>query len=155
MPAIHKQKSYFKFTFTDSNKTTCHGGQVLSDLGLHHPPCLELIANQMFYPIATLAYNILVALRVMELPDEAQGWRIQSMVRHLLTVPVVISRHARYRRARVCVPAGWLGWWRLYFARWVPSRGVGRPMFELVDSFSSVPPVRQDLGYGSEVVESV
>ena len=44
-------------------------------------------------------------------------------------------------------------WWRLYLARWVPSRGVGRPMFELVDSFSSVPPVRRDLGYGSEAVE--
>ena len=76
--------------------------QLLSDLDLQYPPCLELIANQMFYAIATLAYNILVALRVMELPDEAQGWRIQSMVRHLLTVPVVISRHARYRRAKVC-----------------------------------------------------
>lgn len=109
--------------------------EVLSDLDLHHPPCLELIANQAFYAIAVLAYNVLVALRVMELPDDAQGWRVRTMVRNLLTVPVVVSRHARYRRARVCVPAGWMRWWRLYFERWVPKRGVGRPMFELVDSF--------------------
>jgi len=111
--------------------------EVLSDLDLHHPPCLELLANQVFYAIATLAYNILVALRVLELPDDAQGWRVRTIVRNLLTVPVVVSRHARYLRARVCVPAGWLRWWRLYFARWVPKRGIGRPMFELVDSLSS------------------
>ena len=111
--------------------------EVLSDWDLHHPPCLELLANQVFYAIATLAYNVLVALRVLELPDEAQGWRVRTIVRNLLTVPVVVSRHARYLRARVCVPAGWLRWWRLYFARWVPKRGIGRPMFERVDSLSS------------------
>jgi len=31
-----------------------------SPLDLHHPPCAELIANQMFYAIGMLAYNVLV-----------------------------------------------------------------------------------------------
>ena len=70
----------------------------------------------------------------MELPDDAQGWRIRTIIRHLLTVPVTISRHARYQRARICVPAGWLRWWRLYFQRWVPKRRIGRPVFEAVDT---------------------
>lgn len=110
--------------------------QVLSDLDLHHPPCLELIANQAFYTIATLAYNILAALRVLELPDEAQGWRVRTIIRHLLTVPVTVSRHARYTRAKICVPAGWMKWWRLYFQNWVPKRKAGRPSPEEVDSLT-------------------
>jgi hypothetical protein len=83
---------------------------LLSDLDLHHPPCLELVANQAFYAIAVLACNLLTALRLMELPDDAQGWRIRTIIQHRLTVPVTISRHARYQRARLCVPAGWLHW---------------------------------------------
>ena len=110
---------------------------LLSDLDLHHPPCLELIANQAFYAIAALAYNILTALRVVELPDDTQGWRVRTLIRHLLTVPVTVSRHARYYRAKICVPAGWLRWWRLYFDRWVPKRAVGRPVLEEVDSAPS------------------
>lgn len=108
--------------------------QTLSDLDLHHPPCLDLIANQAFYALATLAYNILTALRVMELPEEAQGWRVRSIIRHLLTVPVTVSTHARYERAKICIPAGWMKWWRLYFDRWVPKRKAGRPAVEEVDS---------------------
>jgi len=108
--------------------------QVLSDLDLHHPPCLDLIANQAFYAIATLAYNILTTLKILDLPDEAQGWRARSIIRHLLTVPVTVSRHARYAVARVCVPAGWLRWWRLFVERWVPKRKAGHPVMELVDS---------------------
>lgn len=36
---------------------------VLSDLDLHHPPCQDLQANRMFYALATLAYNALMALK--------------------------------------------------------------------------------------------
>ena len=30
----------------------------------HHPPCSDLIANQAFYAIAMLAYNLLISLKV-------------------------------------------------------------------------------------------
>jgi DDE family transposase len=108
--------------------------EVLSGLDLHHPPCSALIANQAFYAIAMLAYNILISLKVLDLPDEAQSWRIQSIIRHLLTVPVTVSRHARYEVAQICVPAGWLRWWRLFVGQWLPKRKPGRPMVQLVDS---------------------
>ena len=108
--------------------------EVLSGLDLHHPPCSGLIANQAFYAIAALAYNVLITLKMLEMPDEAQTWRIQTTIRHLLTVPVTISTHARYEVARICIPTGWLRWWRLFVDRWVPKRKTGRPAVEIVDS---------------------
>jgi hypothetical protein len=108
--------------------------EVLTGLDLHHPPCLGLIANQAYYAIAMLAYNILISLKVLDLPDEAQSWRIQTIIRHLLTVPVSVSRHARYEVAHICIPAGWLRWWRLFLGQWVPKRKAGRPVLEVVDT---------------------
>jgi hypothetical protein len=108
--------------------------EVLSGLDLHRPPCSSLIANQAFYAIAALAYNVLVALKMLDMPDEAQNWRIRTTIRHLLTVPVTFSAHARYEVARICVPAGWMRWWRLFVDQWVPKRKSGRPVAETVDS---------------------
>ena len=107
--------------------------EVLSGLDLHHPPCESLIANQAFYAIAMLAYNILITLKILDLPDDAQSWRIRTLIRYLLTVPVTVSTHARYEMARICVPAGWLRWWRLFVDQWVPKRKPGRPALEMVD----------------------
>ena len=108
--------------------------EVLTGLDLHHPPCKDLIANQAFYAIAMLAYNLLISLKILDLPDDAQSWRIRSIIRYLLTVPVSVSTHARYEVARICIPAGWLRWWRLYVDRWVPKRKPGRPATQTVDS---------------------
>jgi hypothetical protein len=80
--------------------------EVLSGLDLRHPPFKELIAKQAFYAIATLAYNVLISLKMLDLPDDAQGWRIQTIIRYLLTVPVSVSTHARYDVARLCIPGG-------------------------------------------------
>jgi len=107
--------------------------EVLSGLDLHHPPCASLVANQAYYAIAMLAYNPLVTLKLLDLPDAALGWRVQTLIRQLLTVPVSVSAHARYRVARICIPAGWLRWWRLFVDRWVPKRQPGRPAREVED----------------------
>jgi hypothetical protein len=107
---------------------------VLSGLDLHHPPCMDLTANQAFYAIGMLAHNILISLRVLDLPDEAQAWRIKTIIRHLLTVPVSVSSHARYTVAHICVPSGWMRWWRLFLDKWQPKRKSGRPLLEVVDS---------------------
>ena len=101
--------------------------EVLSDLDLHHPPCQELIANQAFYAITMLAYNLLIGLKLLEMPDEDQAMRVRSIIRYLLTVPVTVSRHARYVTATICVAAGWMKWWRVFLERWMPKRKPGRP----------------------------
>ncbi len=98
---------------------------LLSDLDLHHPPCEKLVANQMFYALGLLAYNVLIALRVLDLPQDAQGWRPRSIIRNLLTVPVKVGMHARYRRATICIPAGWMRWWRLFLQDHGPKRTHG------------------------------
>jgi hypothetical protein len=108
--------------------------EVLSGLDLHHPPCQELIANQAYYALAMLAYNVLLSLKVLDLPDDAQGSRIQTLIRFVLTLPVSLSTHARYDVARICIPAGWLRWWRLFVDQWLPKRKPGRPVDEAVDS---------------------
>jgi hypothetical protein len=99
--------------------------EVLSDLDLHHPPCLSLVANRAFYALATLAYNILTALKVLELDEEQQPWRVRTIIRHLLTVPATLVCHANRRKLRICLPAGMLRWWRLFLARFVPRRKRG------------------------------
>ena len=81
-----------------------------------------------------LAHNVLISLRVLDLPDEAQGWQVRTIIRHLLTVPATVSTHARYTVAHICVPAGWMRWWRLFLDNWIPKRKAGRPAEEIVDT---------------------
>lgn len=107
---------------------------LLSGLDLHHPPCKELVANQAFYAIAILAHNILITFKLLELPDEQQSWRVPTIIRHLLTVPVTLSTHARYVIAHICVPTGWMRWWRLFLDKWLPKRTPGHPRVEVVDT---------------------
>ena len=101
--------------------------ELLSDLDLHHPPCEKLIANQAFYALSILTYNVLTALKVLELEDGQQPWRIRTLIRNLLTVPVTVSTHARYTRALIRVPAWLLRIWRLFVQQWIPKRKPGRP----------------------------
>jgi len=95
--------------------------QLLSDLDLHHPPCLQLSANQAYYTLGSIAYNILMALKHIELPDEHQNWRVRSIIRHLLTLPAKLSRHARGLVMRIYAPAGQMNWWRLWQQRHAPA----------------------------------
>lgn len=107
---------------------------LLSDLDLHHPPCESLIANQMFYAIGILAHNLLAAFKALHLENEQQGWRPRTLIRHLLTLPVRISRHARYVRAWICVPAGWMRWFRLFRDEWIPKRPWGGARVKVTSS---------------------
>jgi Transposase DDE domain group 1 len=103
-----------------------HGfSHLLTDLDLHHPPCEKLVANQMFYALGVLAYNLMIAFRVLDLPDDAQGWRPKTIIRNLLIVPVKVSTHARRRVATLCVPAGWMRWWRVFLQDHGPKRTHG------------------------------
>ena len=64
--------------------------------------------------------------------------RIKPLARTLIELfdgkPGSEIRLSRYDVARICIPAGWLRWWRLFVDRWVPKRKGGRPVVEAVDS---------------------
>lgn len=95
--------------------------ELLSDLGLHHPPCREHIRNAGFYSLATLAHTLGVAVKLIggrgddprrgeQAKDKRDGapprihvrarrgmrlWRVR---RRLFALPARVSRHARRLR---------------------------------------------------------
>ena len=91
--------------------------EVLSGLDLHHPPCAELIANQVYYALASLAYNFLVALKLLHLPDERQQCRIKTLIREIMILPGRFVSHARRLVARIYVAPEWLEWWRVTYQK--------------------------------------
>ncbi|MGZ8899025.1 MAG: transposase [Limisphaerales bacterium] len=89
--------------------------EVLTGLDLHHPPCAELIANQMYYAVAALAYNLLVALKLLHLPEERQQCRLKTLIREIMILPGRFVTHARRVVARIYVAPEWLDWWRVAY----------------------------------------
>lgn len=94
--------------------------ELLSDLDLHHPPCKSLEANNAYYLLGALAYNILQALKVIYLPVEHQPKRVRTLLHHLLLIPVEIKRHGRRMKAVFFAPAGWLEWWKGFLQALLP-----------------------------------
>ena len=111
------------------HKGACELGfsQLLSDLDLHHPPCQSLIANRIFYTLATLSYNLMQAFKVLRMESAEQGMRVRSIIRQIVSVPVKLVRHANRVRARLLVPPSWLRWWELFLKAMMPRRRPGRP----------------------------
>lgn len=101
--------------------------EVLNGLDLHHPPCSALRANQIYYLIAALAYDLMVAIKLLDLNDDCQGWRIKTLMKKLVMLPGRLSQRSRQWVARVLVPGAWLCWWQRWAARVWPAAGPGRP----------------------------
>ena len=80
--------------------------EVLSGLDLHHPPCEQLLANQIFYTLAIMAYNLLQGLNLLHLPEDCQSWRVRTLLQNLIILPARLVLHARQLVARVAVPGG-------------------------------------------------
>lgn len=127
--ATHKPEEAAKVFALHKQKGACELGfsQLLSDLDLHHPPCQSLIANQVFYTLGVLAFNLLQAFRVLQMGEGEQGMRARSIVRQILSVPVKLVRHANRVKARLLVPPSWLRWWELFLKKMMPKRPQGRP----------------------------
>jgi hypothetical protein len=94
--------------------------ELLSDLDLHHPPCASLAANRVYYALATLAYNILQALKLIWMPADEQAHRVRKLVHRLLLIPVEIKRHARQVLACFYLPDHAASWWRQFIAQLLP-----------------------------------
>ena len=97
--------------------------EVLSGLDLHHPPCAELMANQVYYAVAALAYNLLTALKLLHLPDERQQCRVKTLIREVMILPGRFITHARRLVARIYVAPQWLEWWRVLYGQWQRAAG--------------------------------
>jgi len=102
-------------------------GEVLNGLDLHRPPCSALRANQIYYLIAALAYNLMVAIKVLDLNDDCQSWRIKTLMKKMVMLPGRLSQRSRQWIARVLVPGAWLCWWQRWAKKMWPEHGPGRP----------------------------
>jgi hypothetical protein len=101
--------------------------EVLRGLDLHRPPCAELNANRMFYAIGALAYNLLIAIKLLHLPEDCQGWQIKTLFHKIMLMPARLVQHARMMVARIMVPVERLAWWVQTMSRLWPQPRVGRP----------------------------
>ena len=101
--------------------------EVLSGLDLHHPPCSALQANQIYYLVAALAFNLMVAIKVLDLKDDCQGWQLKTLMKKLVFLPGRLSQRSRQWLARVMVPGAWLKWWQRWAQEVWPHYGPGRP----------------------------
>jgi len=100
---------------------------VLNGLDLHRPPCMALMANQVCDLIAALAYDPMVAIKLLDLNDECQGWRVKTLMKKLVFLPGRLVWRSRQWVARVLVPGAWLGWWQRWAERVWATHGPGRP----------------------------
>ena len=81
----------------------------------------------MLYLIAALAYDLMVAIKLLDLNDDCQGWRIKTLMKKLVMLPGRLSWRSRQWVARVLVPGAWLCWWQRWAGRVWPQPGPGRP----------------------------
>jgi len=93
--------------------------EVLSGLDLHRPPCLALRANQVYY--------LMVAIKLLDLKDDCQGWQLKTLMKKLVFMPGRLGKRSRQWVARVLVPGARLSWWQRWSERVWPQHGVGRP----------------------------
>jgi hypothetical protein len=98
--------------------------EALTDMGLHRPPCQSLAANDAWYALGALAYNVLGALKLLVLPERDLCKRPRTVMQRLLLVPMELKRHARQLKAVLSVWEGRLAEWMALLAEWLPGHVV-------------------------------
>lgn len=86
-----------------------HFKNLLSDLGLHHPPCQQWRRNAGFYALGLLAGLIGVACDVLTSAPSRNRRRIATLRRWLFAVPARVACHGRTAKATIL---GLSDWWR-------------------------------------------
>ncbi len=54
----------------------------------------------------------MVTIKVLDLNDECQSWRVKTRLKKLVMLPGRLSLRARQWVAKVLVPGTWLSWWQ-------------------------------------------
>ena len=67
----------------------------LIDLGLHHPPCARLSANNIFYAVAAMAANLATGVRRLALEAPQRAMRLWRFRREVIDLAATVMLHAR------------------------------------------------------------
>jgi len=70
-------------------------GELLNEYGLHHPRMAAFDANEAYYLIAALAYNLIIALKMLVLDTQWLFTRVKRIRFNWLLIPGVFVKHAR------------------------------------------------------------
>ena len=100
--------------------------EVLSDMGLHRPPCHSLSANDAWYTLGAIAYNLLGAMKLLVLPEKDLAKRPRTVMQRLLLLPMELKAHARQIKAVISVCEERLKVWRSIFQEWLPDHRLSR-----------------------------
>ncbi len=101
--------------------------EVLSDMGLHRPPCHSLSANDVWYTLGAMSYNMLSALSLLVLPPDDIAKRPRTIMHRVLLLPLELKSHARQLKAVLFVCAERLKSWRSILKEWLSDYKVMRP----------------------------
>jgi len=100
--------------------------EVLSDMGLHRPPCHSLGANDAWYTLGAIAYKLLGAMKLLVLPEQDLAKRPRTIMQRLLLLPMELKAHARQIKAIISVCAERLKVWEAIFHEWHPDHRLNR-----------------------------
>jgi hypothetical protein len=75
--------------------------EMLTDLGLHHPPCARSRVNAVFYTLAAAAYNLSAHTREVALVGKARRMRLWRFRREVLSLAGRVARHGRQARVTI------------------------------------------------------
>jgi hypothetical protein len=95
----------------------------LASLGVYYPQCSTRTGNNAFYALTSIAYNVVTALKVLELPDEAQAWHVDTVIRNVLLLPAEALTHASQSIFRIdAAPHPRQMWWETTASKYIPKR---------------------------------
>ncbi len=75
--------------------------EMLDTFSLRELPFAEPNENAAYFALATLAFNLIVALRDFVLPPELRGWPLQKIIHDILLAPARLITLRRQRWARI------------------------------------------------------
>ena len=95
--------------------------QILDDLNLNRMVTLGARARTAFFIIASLTYNLLMALRLLLLPH-LRRWGAREMIRGIITTPAVMSSSGRRNTLCMGTTKDWPPGWRDFVDRSMPRK---------------------------------
>lgn len=88
----------------------------------HTLPCNTRNGNNAFFALATLAYNSIFALKVLDLPDACQTWPMDAIIKECIILPAAKVSHSNRHHFRL--DSGSVTrqtWWAAAVEKWCVS----------------------------------
>jgi hypothetical protein len=82
--------------------------EMLESFTLRSLPFDSPVENAAYFALASLAFNLIIALRDSVLPPELRNCRLERIIHEVLLAPAALLKPSRQRKIRILFPDGWL-----------------------------------------------